>query len=590
MKDTDRDGHADRVVLRYGERVNHPIDRARFPFTVKGYAITRVKRSARSFTLVVLLREKAANDGTARPNVQYARTKKQPVRDRAGNQAANQLFRKTTAFAPPSPIPPGTVDVDGDGYLPPADCAPTDAAIHPGAADAPDVPTFADTNCDGIDGNAAQALFVSPVGDDGNPGTRSQPKRTIAAGITAAAAATKQVYVTFGTFPERLDVADGVGVYGGYGLDWSRSLTNVTRFTGTSTNIGTEGARAVSITKATTIQLVTLSPAATTAAGTSSYGLRTLNSPGLRIERVRATAGAAAAGSAGSRGSDGVAAAKGDPGGLGSCDGAFPGGGGGPTRPRVGREGGEGGEGGREGISNRLATPGQDGAGPGGGPGGPAGAVGNPGKTGGAGGAGDSGTFMGHGAGGSAGIVVTGQWVPDAGARGRNGTDGSGGGGGGGGGGQVGVTVDNGSGNGGGEGGDGGGGGVGGAGGTGGGGSFAVFLVNSSGAVVTNSVLTAANGGRGGDGGDGGLGRAGGLGGAGGQACTSEIGAGGKGGVGGGGARGGGGGGGAGGPSIALYRQGSTVVTAGNTFAHGSGGVGGNASNPGATGQSADQN
>src|SRR5687768_14185135 len=87
MKDADRDGRADRIVLRYSEKVSHPVDRASYPFTIKGYRITKVKRSARKTKLVILLREKAASDLTAKPNVRYQRTSNQPVRDKAGNQA-----------------------------------------------------------------------------------------------------------------------------------------------------------------------------------------------------------------------------------------------------------------------------------------------------------------------------------------------------------------------------------------------------------------------------------------------------------------------------------------------------------------------
>jgi hypothetical protein len=47
-------------------------------------------------------------------------------------------------------------DWDGDGVIA-GDCAPLDAAIHPGAPDAPDL-SFADTDCDGIDGDAAGAV------------------------------------------------------------------------------------------------------------------------------------------------------------------------------------------------------------------------------------------------------------------------------------------------------------------------------------------------------------------------------------------------------------------------------------------------
>src|SRR4051794_32632547 len=55
-------------------------------------------------------------------------------------------------------------DWDGAGAIA-GDCAPLDAAIHPGAPDAPDL-GFADTNCDGIDGDAAGAVWVAPTGSD----------------------------------------------------------------------------------------------------------------------------------------------------------------------------------------------------------------------------------------------------------------------------------------------------------------------------------------------------------------------------------------------------------------------------------------
>ena len=79
-----------------------------------------------------------------------------------------------------------SADGDGDGSVDAADCAPSDPAIHPGAADEPDVPAFEDTNCDGIDGDEGGAIFVTPIGDDANPGTRSQPKRTFGSAVAAA--------------------------------------------------------------------------------------------------------------------------------------------------------------------------------------------------------------------------------------------------------------------------------------------------------------------------------------------------------------------------------------------------------------------
>ncbi len=70
---------------------------------------------------------------------------------------------------------------------------------HAQGADVPD-PGFLDTNGDGIDGDAAHAIFVDRLsGTDGNPGTRAQPKQTITAGIAAALVPPrKDVYVSKG--------------------------------------------------------------------------------------------------------------------------------------------------------------------------------------------------------------------------------------------------------------------------------------------------------------------------------------------------------------------------------------------------------
>ena len=180
--------------------------------------------------------------------------------------------------------------------------------MHPGAADEPDVPAFRDTNCDGIDGDVAHAIFVSPVGNDASPGTRNEPKRTMAIAVAAAASQGKQVYATSGIYAERLVVADGVGVYGGYGVDWSRSLSNETRLTGGGTG---EGALAINLTATTKLQHITFAPDARTAAGASSYGVRAVNSGDLVIERVVASGATGAAGSTGSAGPAGSTGVKG---------------------------------------------------------------------------------------------------------------------------------------------------------------------------------------------------------------------------------------------------------------------------------------
>ena len=125
--------------------------------------------------------------------------------------------------------------------------------------------TSPDPNC--FDGNATDGIFVSGIGDDSNPGTMALPKRTLAAGVSTAAAQGKDVYVTKGVYPETLNVANGVSVYGGYDASWQRSPANVTKITGTTFSGDSEAATAFSVTSPTTLQLLTLAPSAPTSPG-----------------------------------------------------------------------------------------------------------------------------------------------------------------------------------------------------------------------------------------------------------------------------------------------------------------------------------
>ena len=86
-----------------------------------------------------------------------------------------------------------------DGTLDSKDCAPGDPAIHPGAADLPDL-AFVDSDCDGIDGGETKAVFASPLGSDANPGTKAKPKRTIAAAVVAAAGTGRYVVAAAGGY------------------------------------------------------------------------------------------------------------------------------------------------------------------------------------------------------------------------------------------------------------------------------------------------------------------------------------------------------------------------------------------------------
>jgi hypothetical protein len=213
MRDADRDDRADRIVLTYSEKINHALDKdGRYPFSVSNYRVTKVAKARRSRTLTIFLKEKKSRDIAAHPALSYKPTRNRPVKDLAGNQASKQIFSKTVAL-----------DVDGDGYAA-KDCAPTNAARHPGATDLPDA-TFLDQNCDGIDGDKAKAVFVSPTGSDSDAcGAQSAACLTIQKGIDRAGALDRRdVYVRGGTYADgTFFVADGINVFGGFGSNWQR--------------------------------------------------------------------------------------------------------------------------------------------------------------------------------------------------------------------------------------------------------------------------------------------------------------------------------------------------------------------------------
>ena len=120
MKDANGDGHPDRVVLTYNERIKHRADKdGRYPFEVKGYKIRKVTR-AKGRKLTIVLK---GNDGPARPAITYKRSARQPVKDKAGNQARKQSFTNVIALLPAgsaqldvSSAGPGTV-LSSDGLI-----------------------------------------------------------------------------------------------------------------------------------------------------------------------------------------------------------------------------------------------------------------------------------------------------------------------------------------------------------------------------------------------------------------------------------------------------------------------------------------
>jgi hypothetical protein len=468
------------------------------------------------------------------------------------------------------------------------DCKDAVAGVNPAAADMPDV-GLADTNCDGIDGTMAAAVFVDVAGgDDGWPGTPDQPKASIQAAITAAAAAGKHVFVSKGQYAGPVTLANGVWLVGGYdrAAKWERAPKNVTRILSTQVQNGRVVAvHAPGIVASTTLLSMTAQAGANASTGGSSYGLYVSNGNGLVVEDCVIEAGSGGPGAVGSAGNKGANGGNGTAGAGGTSNGSGGGGGGSGGTSGCGASGGAGGGGGYNTGGGVAGSPG----GNSGGAGGAGAGTGNGCDRNGGGGIGGSAAPVSiHGGSGSGvGAAAVGWWVPGAGGDGQKGPAGRGGGGGGGGGGGsscascsvcdtwFGCVCNSDRGGGGGGGGAGGCGGEPGLGGGGGGGSFAVFLYAASPSVLSTSLKT-ADGGAGGVGGASGAGGAGGPGAAGGGG-PDDGGDGGAGANGSAGGPGGAGGGGGGGVSFGIYKAAgsSPTVGAGMVYVIGKGGAGG---------------
>jgi hypothetical protein len=436
----------------------------------------------------------------------------------------------------------------------------------PGATDKPDL-GFVDSNCDGIDGDKAIAIFVAPGGADGNDGSYGHPKASMQAAIDAAMAAHKDVYAAGGLYTGKIAFLynnANIGLYGGYDAQtWQRSAANVTTIEAPGQVVG-------AAIPGVLLQLLTLH---STSGGVTSTGVRTWGQGSVALSRVTIQTANGANGADGAPTPPSPATAPDGAPGYWSSGGC----------PSHGAQGGRaddvnwGGEGGAA-WDFDFVIKGHNGMDDG---------SANPTVTGGIGGQ-DAGQKGGQGSNGTSGnpglggsialnrVALFYQAMP--GTDGTGGTRGAGGGGGasanepcvmGAGGGAGGRP------------------GAGGKAGQGGGGSIGVFAGTGAHALVLDgSVIHTANGGKGGNGSGG---QWGGLGGNGGPKGEHWYGntyyASGAGGNGGSGGNGGPGGSGAGGASIGVLAIDAHAVIAEDTeITHGSGGAGGVIGNSGKTG------
>ncbi len=493
---------------------------------------------------------------------------------------------------------PGWVDLDGN----PANGCEYQCTFK-SATDVPDL-NLDDANCDGIDGEANNAVFVSVKGDDAASGDKAHPVRSPGQAVQLMVLNNKRDMYLAGTGPTAADVYTGSlqlnlmtnsNVAGGYDpVTWKRSLLTTTVIQGGNPAVKIEGSNNV------LVQALRFEGGNGDVANPTAYGAYVKASTSVKLESVNLIAGngvdgtPGAAGSQGTAGDPGAAGGKGcvgdtvklacaiwfsvcnspspGPGGASTC--GYPGGSGGTPTYSTGATGGPG-----------TAAPNGSGLA---GSGAPDDSSTGPRGLPYAGSAGSGGTLGSNGAAASAvGTLSATGFTVSSGTGGTAGTPGKGGGGGGGGAGKqysdaIFPTCQT-FGSAGGGGGGGGCGGNGGAGGLGGGASIGLFLTAGSTVSGQGVVIKSGNGGKGGNGGAAGPGGSGGTGG--GSPYNSDQGfasVGGPGGNGGSGGVGGVGGGGAGGNVYGLAKSSTSTWTplSNTSVTMGTPGVGGTSPSP----------
>ena len=126
---------------------------------------------------------------------------------------------------------PASVSVDDSDTAATVD-TPPDTGPACTDVDEPDLDNI-DSNCDGIDGDLAEILFVSPTGTPFADGTREQPLSDITIALERARIlGTRWVFLAAGDYTGPLTLVDGISLAGGFDpVTWQPDATGVTRFT-----------------------------------------------------------------------------------------------------------------------------------------------------------------------------------------------------------------------------------------------------------------------------------------------------------------------------------------------------------------------
>ncbi|MCB9797746.1 MAG: putative metal-binding motif-containing protein [Alphaproteobacteria bacterium] len=201
----------------------------------------------------------------------------------------------------------GFIDSDCEAYtgsLPVGDCDDADPSVNPDALDSPDL-DYIDENCDGVDGDVLDAIFLDPVsGSDGWDGlSTSTAVRTLDEAYRKAAAQGRAwVLIADGEPTLTTSFQEGVSLAGGYdaGAGWSRSSRILPLFDVGSSGVVLSGWRAD-----TEWQQLAIDADAATSTGGSSIALTLYDCTGFVLQGVEINAGTGRDGAAGATGADG---------------------------------------------------------------------------------------------------------------------------------------------------------------------------------------------------------------------------------------------------------------------------------------------